>query len=220
MSILPEYFSRDGLSAAEARKLEYFYEQFVLRNFETYGMGHFALACYAALPAVLTPDLVHKLWLNFKNYTFDGKTAVIHPVAPVDLLLSPLVEEMGSELYEMSEPIRKTLLLYVKEVTTQPGNSRLQLFRLEEVAEFLRDYSIYDFTPAHAEDNAFREAQHWTAMSYLDPGRAFAEVTQAFLQASSKAGKARCKDAIEKMSARFALNIVKEGAEVPRIIKL
>lgn len=216
MNILPEYFSPDGLSAAEARKFEYFYEQFVLRNFETYGMGHFVLACYAALPAVLTPDLVHKLWLNFKNYAYDGKTAVIQPVAPVDLLLSPLVEEMGSELYEMSEPIRKTLLLYVKEVTTHPEKSRLQLFRLEEVAEFLRDFSIYDFTPAHAEDYAFREAQQWTAMSYLDPGRAFAEVTQAFLQASSKAGKARCKDAIEKMSARFALNIVKEGAEVPK----
>ena len=215
MKFLPGNFPAEDMSAVEVRKLEYFYENFVIGKYEVYGMGHFVLACYAALPAVLTPDLLNKLWLNFKNYTLDGQPVTIHPVAAADILLSPLVEEIGFELYEMSEQIRKAFLRYTKEVTADAAKNTWGFFMLDQVAEFLRDYVVYDFTPENPDDNAFREAQEWTAISYLNPGRAFAEVVQAFDRTTSNSGKARYRDAIEKMSARFAFNIVKDNSNIP-----
>jgi hypothetical protein len=62
------------------------------------------------LPPVLTPDLLYSLWLNFGSYKLDGNTMPIHPVAAADVLLSPLFEEIGNELFEMEEPIRVALL--------------------------------------------------------------------------------------------------------------
>lgn len=219
MRFLPDDFPSNNLTATELRKLEYYYEQYVVRNSDRYGFGHFALACYAALPAVLTPDLLHKLWLNFKTYYPNDQLTIIHPVAPVDLLLSPLVEEIGFEIYEMPEAIRHSLLLYLNQITDVKENNTLKLFGLDDIAAFLKDYTQYDFTPENADDNAFREAQEWTAMSYLDPGKAFSQVAQAFQGAATNPSRLRYKDAIEKMSSRFALEIVKDSNAIPNGFK-
>ena len=219
MRFIPDNFSIAGLSAIDRRNLNYYYEKFVIRRFDIYGYGHFALACYAALPAVLTPDLLNKIWLNFKEYRWEDKTAIIHPVASTDLLLSPLVEEIGLELYEMAEPLRKALLFHLKETTSSPEKNTLGFYSVQDIAEFLRDYVQFDFTPENRDDNAFREAQVWTAMSYLDPGKAFMQVSRAFQEAAAKESKAemvRYKDAMEKMSARFSINIVKDPALIPQ----
>lgn len=214
-SILPDNFSTDGLSAIERRRLEYYYEHFVLRRSYLYGEGHFILACYAALPVVLTPDLLYKLWLNFKNYWWKGKCAVIHPVAPADLLLSPLVEEIGYELYEMPEKIRELLLLHLEKITAQSNSNPLQLYSLTEISRFLHSYAQLDFTPANANDDAFREAQIWTALSYLDPGQAFGELVKKFQKANNKAEQLRYSNALDKMSGRFLLEVVHDPALIP-----
>lgn len=213
--ILPDNFSVDGLSAIDRRRLGYYYEHYVLRRSYLYGDGHFILACYAALPVVLTPDLVYKLWLNFKSYWWQGKYAVIHPVAPADLLLSPLVEEIGHELYEMPEKIREGLLLHLAEIARAPETNPRQLYSLTEISRFLHSYAHYDFTPANANDVAFREAQIWTALSYLDPGQAFGELVRKFQKANNRAERLRYSNALDKMSGRFLLEVVEKSSLIP-----
>lgn len=219
-SILPGNFSVKGLSVIEIRRLEYYYEQYVLRHSWIYGEGHFILACYAALPVVLTPDLLYKLWLNFKDYWWEDKQTVIHPVAPADLLLSPLVEEIGHELYEMPESIRQVLLLYLKEITGEYAPNPQKLHTLTEIAQFLHSYAQYDFTPANKNDDAFREAQIWTALSYLDPSQAFGQLVNKYKQAKDKSpDQLRYANAIGNMSRRFMLDIVHDPAQVPQAHK-
>lgn len=219
-SILPGNFSVNSLSVIERRRLEYYYEQYILRRSWIYGEGHFILACYAAMPVVLTPDLLYKLWLNFKDYLWEDKPAVIHPVAPADLLLSPLVEEIGHELYEMPESIRQVLLLHLKEVTNEFAPNPQKLHSLNKIAQFLHSYAQYDFTPANKNDDAFREAQIWTAMSYLDPGQAFGQLVNKYKQAKDKSpDQLRYANAIGSMSRRFMLDIVRDPAMVPPAYK-
>jgi tetratricopeptide (TPR) repeat protein len=219
-SILPGSFSVKGLSVIERRRLEYYYEQYVLRRSWIYGEGHFILACYAALPVVLTPDLLYKLWLNFKDYWWEEKHAVIHPVAPADLLLSPLVEEIGPELYEMPESIRQVLLLHLKEITSGSAPNPQKLYSLSDIAQFLHSYAQYDFTPANKNDDAFREAQIWTALSYLDPGQAFGQLVNKYKQAKDKSpDQLRYANALGNMSRRFMLDIVHDPAQVPQAHK-
>ena len=63
---------------------------------------HFRLACFAAVPLVLTPDLLYQIWANFV------------PEAPwiavARILLSSLCEEVGYELYEIDALARTELL--------------------------------------------------------------------------------------------------------------
>ncbi|MEK7254751.1 MAG: COR domain-containing protein, partial [Bacteroidota bacterium] len=215
MKFLPEGFPEIPDLLAQ-RRLEYYYERFVLRRFHAYGFGHFALACYASLPSVLTPDLLHKLWLNFKFYRLQGEPVFIHPVAPADLLLSPLLEEIGFELYEMVEPVRQALLKYLQMLTESPEKNRFHFHPLTEVAQFLLDYARHDPMPGSAGDSAFREAQEWTALSYLDPSAAFAKVAKAFETAENRQEQLRYRDAIEKMASRFEVKVHHPKAEPPK----
>lgn len=144
MSYWPQDFPIEHLDPVEGRRLEYFFEQFVLRRFDQYNFGHFILACYAALPAVLNSDLLNKLWVNFKNYQYKGENYEIHQIASADLLLSPLLEEIGYELYVMPESIRTTLLVFLQKLSQSPDSENASIFTitpLKDVAEFLYDYA-------------------------------------------------------------------------------
>ena len=219
MSYLPKGFPIERLDPIEVHRLEYFYEKFVLDRFGRYGFGHFALACYAALPAVLTPDLLNKIWLNFKSYQLQGQSLDIHSVAPVDLLLSPLLEEIGYELYEMSEPIRASLLLYLQKLNQQDEavSSVLEFAKLSKVAAFLYNYATKDYTASNTADEAFREAQGWTALSYLNPSLAFKKVLDGFKSNHSNTSQQlRYSDAIKKMSQRFEFQIAQNPDAIPK----
>src|SRR5690348_2328665 len=74
-----------------------------------YGDPHLHLACHAALPLALSPDLAYRLWINFQRDA-SGALLGIPWVAVADLLLSPLCEEVGDELYEMDDAVRSVLL--------------------------------------------------------------------------------------------------------------
>lgn len=218
MRFLPEHPAFDELDSMDLSKLDYFYSYRVARRFNVYGHGHFVLACYAALPAVLTPDLLHKLWLNFKRYDLRGTVANIHPVAPADLLLSPLVEEIGFELYEMPEAIRHALLQFLKAHTSGTTPNTYGFYPLSAIANFLYDYARFDFTPENPDDDAFKEAQIWTALSYLNPNAAFEKVATAYQEALRQEDtneQARCRDALRKMGARFTLDIVQRPEDIP-----
>src|ERR687885_37611 len=75
-------------------------ERFVWRFDESYRL----LAYHAALPLVLTPELVNYL----RNEFLRGEN--VPWVAEVDLLLSELCSQVGYELYAMDTHVRAYLL--------------------------------------------------------------------------------------------------------------
>src|SRR5581483_3331630 len=97
---------------------------------KSFGEAHLLLAQHAAFPLAFTPDLLYRLWANFQR-NIHGKKLNIPWIAVADLLLSPLCNEVGQELYEMDITIRNELLKALQEHT----NFGQQ--RIEELCSFL-----------------------------------------------------------------------------------
>lgn len=125
------------------------------------------LAWYAAIPLVLTPEL-----LNYLRNTF--LRGEVPWVAEVDLLLSEVCQLVGYELYAMDTEVRAYLL---SEMRTQLGVERMQ-----DVARLLIHYvrHLSQTNPLVAEHQL--QAQQWAAMVYLDEHReqAVREIAEAF----------------------------------------
>ena len=127
------------------------------------------LAYHAALPLVLTPELLNYL----RNQFLRGE---VPWVAEVDLLLSDLCSQVGYELYAMDTAVRAYLL---EEMEREPN---LGVGRMQEVARLLISYVRHQ-----AQTNPFigqqeLQAQQWAAMVYLDDQRekAVREISEAF----------------------------------------
>jgi hypothetical protein len=168
--LLPEALNTTSLSDVEGYKLEAFYQRFVVQRYHDYGDGHFLLACYAAFPVLLTPDLLYQLWLNFSTYQDRGEVREIARVAVADLLLSSLCEEISFEMYEMSPAIRNVLMDYWQQ--SARGENKANLPQIEQVARFLLQYIHRYKNPNHQDAQAFRDAQEWMALTYLQPQKA------------------------------------------------
>ena len=91
MSSLPKYFPVDKLKSLPLSKVNWFYSRYVEEYYPYYTFGHFIMAAYAAVPALLTPDLLYKIWLNFNQYQWRGKPLNIHRIAVSDVLLLSLI---------------------------------------------------------------------------------------------------------------------------------
>lgn len=222
-SILPDNFPIENLPPAERYKVEAFYDQFVVKKNQEYGMGHFLLACYAAMPVVITPDLLYKLWLNFTNYYY-GQEQQINHVAVADLLLSPLVQETGYETFEMPVEVKNAFLTYWKS-ELEDGNY-FQMPALETIAKFLLGYSRVFRTNDPRADEAFRQAQEITAWSYLDTNRASAMLMNMLEQANQKARlepdnrqaqaeQLRLLEVIRRTDQRQDLGLIAAGQAMP-----
>lgn len=183
MSSLPEFFPTDQLPAVEQHKVEAYYEQFVVKRYREYGMGHFWLACYAALPAVITPDLLYKIWMNFSKYS-DGEEQQIHHIAVADLLLSTLFNEISTEIYEMQVEVKNAFLKYWQAELADDNYYELPV--IDEVAKFLLGYTKVYRTNDPKGDHAFREAQAITAWSYLDTKKAEELLLQSLATANQQ----------------------------------
>ncbi|NJN12986.1 MAG: hypothetical protein HC836_34475 [Richelia sp. RM2_1_2] len=90
---------------------------------QKFNRAHLDLACHAAFPQTLTPDLVYQIWLRFVPQA--PWTAVAR------IILSRLCREVGYELYEMDIDVRNLLLTELKE------DERFGEQRLNELAEFI-----------------------------------------------------------------------------------
>jgi hypothetical protein len=125
--------------------------------------AHLTLACHAAFPLVLTPDLLYQIWAHFV------------PEAPwsavARVLLSRLCRQVGYEMYEMDIPVRNLLLRELKEQFGQE--------RLDELAEFLLDYVAQRLTEDDPDTQDLREAQEWTALAYTKPSEVARELAEA-----------------------------------------
>ncbi len=126
---------------------------------------HLDLACHAAFPLVLTPDLLYQIWLRFVPQA--PWTAVAR------VLLSRLCREVGYELYEMDVAVRNLLLTELKE------DERFGQKQLEKLADFLTNYVRRQFNgkDSHAQDLA--QAQYWTALAYTKPNQLSSELAKA-----------------------------------------
>ncbi|NEQ64354.1 MAG: CHAT domain-containing protein [Symploca sp. SIO2D2] len=132
---------------------------------QEFDQTHLYLACHAAFPLVLTPDLLYQIWLRFVPQA--PWTAVAR------ILLSRLCREVGYELYEMDITVRNLLLTELKE------DEHFGQKRLEKLADFLTNYvrRRFDGKDAHAQDLA--QAQYWTALAYTKPNQLSRELLEA-----------------------------------------
>ncbi len=118
-----------------------------------FGKKHVILACHAALPLLLTPELVNLIRLNFTE------KLEIPWIAEADILLSSLCMPMGDGAYEMEPRIRDLLL---KRLEALFGKKRT-----EQLALFLLAWLKHRHTVKTRADTA--ESHRWIAMAYVDP---------------------------------------------------
>ena len=134
---------------AEAKALV---DRFISHFEESYRL----LAYYAALPLLLTPEL-----LNFLRGRF--LRGQVPWVAEADLLLSDLCRQVGYELYAIKPAVRAYLLAEMAETVGREA--------MQAVARLLITYTQYleKLDPRYREEE--RQAQQWAAMVYLDESR-------------------------------------------------
>ncbi len=118
----------------------------------------YELACHAALPVVLDADLLHLIRINF---FMDMQDAPLYTVE-TDLLLSPLCQEIGDNLYEIHPQIRDELL---QDLLKHEDKDRIR-----KLASLLWQY-IEKFVP-WSDNDRLERAQQLTALNFLYPERA------------------------------------------------
>ncbi|MEI7867824.1 MAG: SUMF1/EgtB/PvdO family nonheme iron enzyme [Candidatus Methylumidiphilus sp.] len=139
----------------------------VARFASQFGEPYRKLACYAALPLVLTPELLNYL----RNHFLRGE---VPWVAEADLLLSELCRPVGYEQFAFAPEVRAYLI----------GQMRAQIGEtaMEEVARLLIRYVHHlSRTSPHLSRDGL-QAEQWSAMVFLKEKReeAVAEIAEAF----------------------------------------
>ncbi len=127
-----------------------------------YGAQALNLACHAALPVVLNPELLHLLRLNF-FLDRNQQESALDCTAEFEFLLSALCHEIGDGLYEIDPAIREELLEGLIEQHQDDG-------RIREIGELLRRYSER-FAPWKGRA-VLERAQELTALDALDHQKA------------------------------------------------
>jgi len=123
---------------------------------------------------VLNSDLLHLLRINF----FLEPPELLPYIAESQILLSPLCNEVGSDLYEIPPDIRDSLL---HELASNPAYGEA---RIRDIATLLFEYSER-FSPW--KNNLMLErAQQLTALNFLDPESAKHWLESAEQQPQSK----------------------------------
>ncbi|WP_200326023.1 hypothetical protein [Sphaerospermopsis aphanizomenoides] len=117
---------------------------------QKFDQAHFDLACHAAFPQTLTPDLLYQIWLRFVPQA--PWTAVAR------ILLSRLCREVGYELYEMDVAVRNLLLIELKE------DERFGKQQLDKLAEFYTNYLNQQFGKEEAQEEYLTQPQYWIAL--------------------------------------------------------
>jgi len=142
-----------------------------------FGEGHFYLACHAALPIALTPDLLYCLWANFQQ-DCHGTPLEIPWIAVADLILSPLCEEVGYALYEMDAIIQQELMRSLQ------SNPHLGQMRVKELANFVLAYIAQQKQSLDSDLRDFAQAQQWRVAAYTNPAIAVHEIASALAKLS------------------------------------
>jgi formylglycine-generating enzyme required for sulfatase activity len=137
-----------------------------------FGIPHLYLAYHAAFPLSLTPDLLSRIWANFKEDS-GGKPLHISYHAVTDVLIG-LCEEVGYGLYEMEPETRAELLRRLQ------ADPRLGKSRIEALAAFLLRYSQSLHESEDEDEKALARVQRWAALAYTDIETATGDIARVF----------------------------------------
>ena len=174
------------------------------RFLDRFGVKTLYLASHAALPLVLSPELIHLLRINFLE------EMTVPAIAEADLLLSQLCRPMEEPLYEMEPRIRKILLEYLS-VDFGPE-------RPIEVARFLMAW--LGEKPVRERFSGETEAHEWVMMAWLEPEAAISELSGALDLVSSsdtrRADRLRVFQLVEALATPFSMESVVDGYHVLR----
>ena len=144
--------------------------------------GSYIFACQAAVPLVLTPDLLYQLWNNFKHYRYNldtGGDYKISHIAVSDLILSDFCKEVGYELYEIEKGVRDILL---SDLDHELGEKRKNT-----IATFLEDYALLEYRNTRRKN--LKDIHLLTAQSILDPGEMERQIIDRINSAQTDAEK-------------------------------
>jgi predicted nucleotide-binding protein len=123
---------------------------------------HLSLACHAAFPLVLTPDLLYQIWAEFVRE--------VPWVSVAHLLLSPLCREVSYEVFEMELSVRNLLL---EELEGREGQGRLK-----KLADFMIAYVEKFLVGYDADTENLRERHTLISLAYTEPNEAARRLAQ------------------------------------------
>lgn len=164
-------------------RVEAYFQRFCEgENGRVHGLEHLVFACHAAFPLLISPKLANLVWLNFNTYTQYGVRRKISPIVVSDFLLSPLLRPIANRQYEMVPEIRAYLLYLLKSghwfssfgIESYPDD------RLQSLGHFLYQYCADSQSLAEHDTQAFRQANQWAALAYLEPEMLAVEIASAF----------------------------------------
>ncbi len=128
-------------------------KQRVIRFGQLYGRDALDLACHAAFPLAVTPDLLYCLRESFLMET--------SWLGVADVLMSPLCGVVGNELFEM-DPVVRDLLLRRLATDRRFGETRLT-----ELADFMAEYLRVQMQGT-ANDLGNPVELEWVALAYAN----------------------------------------------------
>ncbi len=166
------------------------------RNF---GRKHLKLACHAALPLILTPELINLIHINFLD------NQQIPWVAEIDFLLSPLCRPIDESLYEVEPSVREVLLV---ELENQFG-----WHRPFEISKFLLVY-LYRKPDLKQREEIVR-CQWWIAQAYLDPDHLIRELTNLL---DDKSNESRLLNLQEQIQVIKMLEVLESPLEKTNLL--
>ncbi len=145
--------------------------RYILGFERRFGTQHLHLACHAAFPLLLTPELLNLIHINFRELEH------IPWIAESDFLLSPLCRPVDetSGLFEVEPGIQQVLLA---ELEHQFGRRRPF-----ELANFLLAYIANK--PDWKEQAHVMRTHQWIAQAYLDPDTVIQEMNNLLEQSIS-----------------------------------
>ena len=119
------------------------------------------LACHAALPSIVSPQLLNLIHINFLS------DESISWLSEIDFLLSPLCRSIGEELFEIEPSIREVLMF---ELEKEYG-----IQRRNQIAQFYHYYLSQTFN--RNQNLEIVLMQQWFAEAYLFPDKVISEMT-------------------------------------------
>jgi formylglycine-generating enzyme required for sulfatase activity len=176
-----------------------------------FGEDYLLLAYYAALPLVLTPELVHYLRVEFLL----GYSETVPWESEADLLLSDLCSPVGYELYGMDTAVRDYLIEEMKR------DQRVPAGQMQRVAELLLSYVTVLGQLQPGQRLKELEAQRWAAMAFLGDEQVaalVAELAERFAQ-GARQGDQRALRADFARLARITEELASQLAQSPELLE-
>jgi formylglycine-generating enzyme required for sulfatase activity len=195
-----EVISQDQLRQVTIQKVALLERQF--------GERYRLLAYHAALPLILTPELVHYLRTEFLRDEVPWE-------AEADLLLSDLCSQVGYELYVMDTDMRAYLLEQMQQ------DERIAPERIQQIAQLLMSYVNY-LREIHPEQRQRElQAQRWAAMAYLGEERSRQMVDEiiAEFEASGNEGNSNTVKAELARLVRITQELTVQLTNYPELLR-